>query len=89
MNPLDALAVGLAAFYGAYVVARTSGPAGVFARLRAAPYVGEAASCFYCASLYTGALAYALLIVWAPGLYVLAAAGLAAFLYRYTGAGSL
>lgn len=86
MTPLDALIVGFAAFYAAYVVARTAGPGDVFKWLRARRYVGTAASCFYCAALYAGALAYALLIVWPPAAYALAAAGFAAFVYRYTGA---
>lgn len=86
MNPIDAIALGLAAYYGAYVVSRTAGPADAFRRLRGLRYAGAAASCFYCATLYTGILAYVLLIVYPPALYVLAAAGAASLVYRYTGA---
>lgn len=86
MNPLDAIALGLATFYAAYVIARTSGPLNVFKRLRSARGIGPLASCFYCAAFWTGVGAWALLQVWPPGVYILAAAGTAAFLYRYTGA---
>ena len=86
MNPLDAIAIGLATFYAAYVVARTSGPLDAFKRLRSARAIGPLASCFYCVTIYAAIGAYALLLVWPPGVYMLAAAGAAAFLYRYTGA---
>ena len=86
MTPIDAIALGLATFYAAYVVARTAGPADVFKRLREARYAGAAATCFYCSALYAGILAYVLLIVFPPALYVIAAAGASAFLYRWTGA---
>ena len=85
MNPIDAIALGLAAYYGAYVVSRTAGPADVFKRLRDLRVVGPAASCLYCAALYAGVGAYLMLIVFPPALYAIAAAGAASFLYRYTG----
>lgn len=86
MLPLDALALGLAAFYAAYVVTRTHGPFGVFAHLRDRVPLGGLTTCFYCLALWAGGLAYVLLIVWPPGVYMLAAAGFASFVYRYTGA---
>ncbi len=86
LTALNIIALSLATFYAAYVVARTAGPADVFVRVRGLRGIGAAASCFYCAALYAGVLAYALLIVFPPALYVLAGAGAAAFLYRWTGA---
>jgi len=89
VTPLNAVALGLATFYAAYVVARTSGPLGAFKRLRSARFVGPLASCMYCAAFWAGIAVYALLIIWPPGVYILAAAGSSAFLYRYTGGDTL
>ena len=86
MSPLDALALALGTFYAAYVVARTSGPFSVFKWLRGRRIIGPLASCFYCVAFWAAIGAYVLLLVFPPALYVLAAAGAAAFLYRYTGA---
>ena len=85
LSPLDALALGLATFYAAYVVARTAGPLDAFKRLRSVRVIGPLASCLYCVSVYAAIGAYALLLVWPPALYMLAAAGAASFLFRYTG----
>jgi hypothetical protein len=43
----------------------------------------------YCAAFWAGIAVYALLIIWPPGVYILAAAGSSAFLYRYTGGDTL
>lgn len=86
MSPFDAVALGLATFYAAYVIARTAGPLNAFKRLRGARAIGPLATCFYCVAVYAAIGAYVLLLVLPPALYVLAAAGAAAFLYRYTGA---
>jgi hypothetical protein len=86
MSPLDAVALGLGTFYAAYAVARTSGPLSAFKRLRGLRAIGPLASCFYCVAFWAAIGAYVLLLVYPPALYVLAGAGAAAFLYRYTGA---
>ena len=86
MSPLDAVALALGTFYAAYVIARTSGPLDAFKWLRGLRVIGPLASCFYCAAFWVAVGAYVLLLVYPPALYVLAAAGAAAFLYRYTGA---
>ena len=86
MSPLDAVALALGVFYAAYAVARTSGPLGAFKWLRSLRVIGPLVSCFYCAAFWAAVGAYVLLLVYPPALYMLAAAGAAAFLYRYTGA---
>lgn len=87
MTPLDAIALGLAAFYTAYSITRTHGPFHIFEAARVRYPLGGLTACFYCVAFWAGVLAYALLIVFPPALYVLAAAGAAAFLFRWTGGG--
>jgi ABC-type Mn2+/Zn2+ transport system permease subunit len=86
VTALDALALGLGTFYAAYAVARTAGPLGVFTRLRARRYIGELASCFYCVAIWAALALWLALQVTPPVVYVFAAAGFAAFAYRWTGA---
>lgn len=86
LSALDAIALGLAAFYTAYSITRTHGPFQFFEKVRVRYPLGGLTACFYCVSFWAGILAYLLLIVWPPALYMLAAAGAASFLYRYTGA---
>lgn len=85
LTPLNAIALGLAVFYAAYSITRTHGPFRVFEVVRVRYPLGGLTSCFYCVAFWAGIAAYALLIVFPPIVYVLAAAGAAAFLYRYTG----
>lgn len=85
MTALDAIALALATFYAAYAVARTSGPLDAFKRLRSVRAIGPLATCFYCVTIYAAIGAYALLLIWPPAVYMLAAAGAASFLFRYTG----
>ena len=85
LSPLDALALGLATFYLAFALARTHGPFNVFKTLRERWPMGGLISCVYCLAFYAAIGAYLVWLVWPPALYMLAAAGGAAFLYRYTG----
>lgn len=86
MTALDALALGLGTFYAAFVVARTAGPLDAFKRLRALRGIGPLAACFYCAAFWAAAGLWLAWMIEPPVVYVFAAAGGAAFLYRYTGA---
>lgn len=85
MTPLDAIALGLSVFYVAYVVARTAGPFDVFKRLRDRLPLGGLTACVYCVAFWAAFVLYAALLIAPPVVYVCAAAGAAAFLYRYTG----
>lgn len=86
MPPLDALALALATFYAAYAVARTAGPLDAFKWLRSARVIGPVAACFYCGAFWAALALYLVWLVAPPVVYVLAAAGGAAFAYRWTGA---
>jgi hypothetical protein len=86
MTALDALALGLGTFYAAYVVARTAGPLDAFKRLRDVRGIGPLASCFYCVAIWVALALWLALQVAPPVVYVFAAAGFAAFAYRWTGA---
>jgi len=86
MTPLDALALAFGTFYAAYAVARTAGPLDVFKRLRGTRVIGPVVACFYCAAFWAALALYTVLLIAPPVVYVFAAAGAAAFLYRYTGA---
>lgn len=86
MNTIDAIALGLATFYLAFVVARTHGPFDVFKTIRDRWPVGGLTTCMYCLSVWAALLMWELLQVWPPGVYIIAAAGASAGLYRWTGA---
>ena len=73
-------------FYAAYSITRTHGPFHIFETVRVRYPLGGLTACFYCMAFWAAIVAYVLLIVFPPALYVVAAAGGAAFLYRYTGA---
>ena len=86
MQPLDALAAGLAAYYVAYVVTRTHGPFGAFDKARVRWPHGGLLDCFHCAAMWAGLAAVALVLTpLAPVVWALAAAGAASGFYRYTG----
>lgn len=85
LSPLDALALGLATFYVALSVGRTHGPFNVFETIRTRWPLGGLMTCPVCLSFWAAIGAYLVWLVWPPALYMLAAAGGAAFLYRYTG----
>lgn len=86
MTALDAIALALGTFYAAYAIARTAGPLDAFKRLRSARVIGPLAACFYCAAFWAAAGLWIALQVAPPVVYVFAAAGGAAFAYRWTGA---
>lgn len=86
MTPLDAIALGLAVFYAAYSITRTHGPFHIFEAVRVRYPLGGLTACFYCVTFWAAIVAYTLLVIFPPALYIVAAAGAASFLYRYTGA---
>lgn len=86
LNAVDAVAIGLATFYLAFVLTRTHGPFNAFKIARERWPLGGLTTCMYCMCVWAGILAYVLLIVAPPALYVIAAAGASAGLYRWTGA---
>jgi sulfite exporter TauE/SafE len=86
MTALDALALGLGTFYAAYAVARTAGPLDAFKRLRGVRGIGPLATCFYCVAIWAALALWLALQIAPPVVYVFAAAGFAAFAYRWTGA---
>ena len=86
MNPLDAIALGLATFYLAFVITRTHGPFNVFKTIRERWPMGGLTTCMYCMCIWAAIAAWVVFQVWPPGLYVIAAAGASAGIYRYTGA---
>ena len=83
MTPLDLIALALATFYLAYVISSTHGPWHLFVWSRARlPFL----ACLYCVSMWAGVLFYLLLAISAGWIvYMFAAAGASAFLYRYSG----
>lgn len=86
MLPLDLIAVALAAFYLALTVTSTPGPFGVFERLRARFPGSHLVTCLPCASLWTAALFYGLLLTPLAALtWIAAAAGASVFAWRHTG----
>lgn len=85
LSPLDALALGLATFYVALSVGRTHGPFSIFITIRERWPLGGLMTCPICLSIYAAVVLYAALLIAPPVVYVFAAAGGAAFLYRYTG----
>lgn len=86
MSPLDAVALGLAVFYVALSVGRTHGPFNVFEAIRERWPLGGLMVCPVCLSIWAAVVLYVALLLAPPVVYVFAAAGAAAFLYRYTGA---
>lgn len=86
MTPIDLLVLSLFAWYLAYVLIKTHGPFGVFARLRNVTTLGGLLTCIWCLILWTAALGYVLtqtpLI---PLVYIGGAAGLGMIGHRYTG----
>lgn len=81
--------IALATFYAAYVISKSAGPLGVFAALRSRLKWGVF-SCFICAAFWCALIFYGLsLTALQPIGYIFAAAGLALFGWRYTGAGNL
>lgn len=87
MTPLDLLILALFAWYGSYVLIKTSGPFDVFARLRSITTIGGLLACIYCLAPWIALLGYLILFhtPLAPIVYVGAIAGGAMILHRYTG----
>lgn len=93
MNPPDLLILSLATFYAAYAVSRTAGPFNVFATITAfclshkwLEGFGHLLKCFYCVAFWAGVVFYLVLQTqFAPVALPFAAAGVAAFMFRWTG----
>lgn len=86
MTPLELILVALFAWYLSYVLIRTHGPFGVFARVRVITTAGGLLTCQWCLIVWIAALGYGLLMTaLAPLVYIGAAAGLGMLGHRYTG----
>lgn len=85
MQPLNLLILMLAAFYVAYAVSSTHGPAGIFARLRDRLPLGGLTTCIICLAPWCSAVFYLLMLTVPYVVYVFAAAGGVVLAWRYTG----
>ncbi len=88
MTPLDLIVLSAFAWYTAYVLINTSGPFGVFARLRSVMTVGGLLQCIWCLIVWLALVGYLLLgkpvepqMIDSVG----AAAGVGMLAHRYTG----
>ena len=85
-NPLNLLLLALATWRLAYLIANEKGPFDLITRFRARFSLGGLTTCIYCLSIWCAALCYGLLQTpLAPLVYMLAAAGGAMLMHRYTG----
>lgn len=86
MSWLDYVIIALATWRLAYFIAREDGPWLIAQRIRARFPLGGLTSCLYCASFWTGALAFGLwLTPLQPIVVILALSGAALMLASYTG----
>jgi len=85
LSAVDAIALGLATFYLAFVLTRTHGPFSVFKTIRERWPLGGLTTCMYCMCIWAAICMWVTLQVWSPGVYIIASAGASAGLYRYTG----
>lgn len=86
MTAFDLLILALATWYTAWVLTSKQGPWGIFELFRTHVRLGGLTSCMPCFSVWIAALLYLLSLTAAlPVLYILAMAGGANLLHRYTG----
>lgn len=86
MKPLDLLILVLATFYLSYAVAKTHGPYNIFATLRSKVPLGGLTGCIICLAFWVALLNGWLITTQVRTfVYVLAVAGGAILMYRYTG----
>lgn len=85
LNAVDAIALGLSTFYLAFVMTRTHGPFNVFKSVRERWPLGGLTTCMYCLCVWVALFMWLILQIWPPGLYIIAASGASAGMYRYTG----
>lgn len=88
MTPFDLITIALFAWYTAYVLIKTSGPFGVFARVRSVTTVGGLLSCLWCLILWTSIAGYLLLGKPVEPQMIVpigAAAGLGMLAHKYVG----
>lgn len=88
MTPLDLILLALFAWYTSYVLIRTSGPFGLFARVRGVTTVGGLLECQYCLVVWMAALGYLVMgkpLVPEMAVWIGAAAGLGMLGHRWTG----
>jgi hypothetical protein len=86
VTPYELINVALFAWYIAYALIKTDGPAKIFARLRAVTTFFGLLECIVCLSIWTSALGYVLLqSPFALIVYFGAGAGLALWGHKYTG----
>lgn len=86
LSVVDAVALGLSTFYLAFSLARTHGPFNAFKAFRDRWPIGGLVTCVYCLSVWVALIMWALLQVYPPAVYIIAAAGASSAFYRYTGA---
>lgn len=87
MSPLNFLILSLATFYTADALVKRHGPLGIFAALRARFAKSDTAllNCTICTAVWAAAGLYLIsLLTWIP-VIILAAAGAAVALRKYTG----
>lgn len=81
----DFLILSLATWYLSYAFTQTKGPCGVFIRIRTRFPLGGLTTCIYCIAPWLGLAFYGLSQIAAWALLPFAAAGVTAFVFRYTG----
>lgn len=90
MSPLDLLLLALATWYAAWVLTSKSGPWRVFERFRTHVRLGGLTSCMPCFSFWIALALYGIWLTPAlPLVYVLAFAGGANLMHRYTGGSAM
>ena len=86
MTPLNLILIAAFAWYTSYVLIRTHGPFGLFARLRSVTTIGGLLECQYCLIVWMAALGYGVMTTaLAPLVMIGAAAGAGMMAHRYTG----
>ena len=86
MSLPDLIVLAFAAWRGAYLITHEDAPFAFMKKIRERWPLGGLLNCQYCASIWTAAICYGLMLTpLAPFVYVLAISGLAMMFWRYTG----
>ncbi len=85
MNTLDLALIALGTWYLSYCIAQKDGPFHLFQRVRNLFPLGGLTACIVCLSVWIALGLYLLALVFLPVVQILALAGAAMLMHRFTG----